>query len=30
MTTVWLLLNEIAKFKIYLELRKQRFKCHTC
>ncbi|MGL9970416.1 hypothetical protein IGI80_001321 [Enterococcus sp. DIV1420a] len=30
MTTVRLLLNEVAEFKTYLELRKQRFKCHTC
>ncbi|EGS1179709.1 transposase [Enterococcus faecalis] len=30
MTTVRLLLNEVAEFKIYLALRKQRFKCHTC
>lgn len=25
-----MLLNEVAEFKIYLELRKQCFKYHTC
>ncbi|EGO6029417.1 transposase family protein [Enterococcus faecalis] len=30
MTIVWWLLNEVAEFKTYLELRKQRFKCYTC
>ncbi len=30
MTTVRLLLNEVAEFKTYLELKKQRFKCHAC
>ncbi len=30
MTTVRLLLIEVAEFKTYLELRKQRFKCHAC
>lgn len=30
MTAVRLLLNEVAEFKTYLELRKQWCKCHTC
>jgi transposase len=30
MTTVRLLLNEVTELKAYLELRKQRFKRHTC
>ncbi len=30
MTTFRLLLNEVADFKTYLKLKKQRFKCHAC
>ncbi len=30
MTTVRLLLNEVAEFKTYLELKKQRFECDAC